>query len=81
MLVVGFVETMNDKSLICRKLFIHSFFKRHVPVFFSRRHIINIRPDYGGGGFFDLAKVEIKFSDKGECQLPDDFFGIKNYCS
>ena len=28
---VGFVETRNDTSLICRKLF-----KRYVPVFFSR---------------------------------------------
>ena len=38
----------------------------------------------GAGGVLDLGMVKIEFDavfDRGECKLPDAFFGMKKYCS
>ena len=46
----------------------------------SGKTIYNIK-GAGGGVVFDLAKAEIEFpvvSDRGECQLTDAFYWIKN---
>ena len=41
------------------------------------RHSLIPRLRGPGGGVFYLAKAEISFSDRGECQLPDPFYWIK----
>ena len=76
---------MRSVLLVCSKI----GHKKEVPVKpLFRKHVIKARTVRiylkGAGGVDEPGKVIIEFSvvpDRRECQLPDAFYQIKNYCS